>query len=239
MLGANTQKGGWDWRMDGMIGTERRVCSGCSFNDMTYILLILLLNSICIRGPRVSQTSTESFRINSTILFNNWTLSTFSAIQWIVSLSLLLEKGLLIYSSTSIVYFNPSSPIHPDDSKLLKTKLEKRMIRAASDFAGCSSLRVDKETADDNGFRIERTPSRTYPGPAPRGKIDFIHEIPYQTWIPRPRRPCSCHEFKAQPSDIAIKHFFINSTSVRGGTEEGRLIASLVLSGGLVGEALT
>lgn len=27
----------WDLRMDGMIDTEKRMCSGCSFNDMTYM----------------------------------------------------------------------------------------------------------------------------------------------------------------------------------------------------------
>lgn len=41
---------------------------------------------------------------------------------------------------------------------------------------------------------------------------------------------CPC--LKAQPTDIAISHFFINSTLVRGGAEEGILIALVVLSGG-------
>ena len=133
-------------------------------------------------------------------------------------IELTLGKGvvdILInqYSLFQSVFTNPSWWF-----QVIEDETRKKILRAASDLAGCSSLRVDKETVDDNGFRIERTPSRTYPGPAPRGNIDFIHEIPYQTWISRPRRPCSCHEFKAQPSDIAIKHFFINSTSVRGET---------------------
>lgn len=48
---------------------------------------------------------------------------------------------------------------------------------------------------------------------------------------------CSCHELKAQTYYIALKHFFLNSTSVRGGAEEEIEIASLVR--GLAGEALT